>query len=282
MDMTSPFSDRISTVSGHSLPPMGLGCYRAQGSEVIRAICWAVEAGYRFFDTASRYGNEAQVGEGLRRCGISREKIYLVTKLWPTQYQDPLGGLEDSLRALNCDYVDCYLLHWPGTDRSLRLHAYEALLNARERGLCRGIGVSNFLPAHLRELIEVFGEAPVMDQVELNPWYPQNETAAFCRDHNIAVCAWGPILRGHLGEVPLLLQMAERRGRTPAQIVLRWHLQKGSVPIPKSTDRGRIFENADLFHFSLSDEEMKKLDALENGRHFGRDPLIYNGEDVTV
>lgn len=277
--MSEKVTRQISTEKGALIPAVGLGCYKARGREAVQAVCFAAEAGYRLFDTAARYENEREVGQGLRQSGLSRESSYVVTKIWPTDFEKPRQALESSLRELKLDYIDCWLLHWPTANTALRHRAYEAALKAKQQGLCRSVGVSNFLPVHLKALLAEFDEAPVMNQIELNPWFLQRETDAFCKAHGILISAWGPLLRGHLEEAALLQQLAEAHSRTSAQIALRWQLQKGHLIVPKSTSRARIFENIALFDFALSEEEMQLIDALETGRHTGGDPLTYSGDD---
>ena len=259
------------------MPSLGLGCYKAHGDEIYQAVRWAIEAGYRMVDTASRYENEEAVGRGVRESGVPREDLFVVSKLWPTRFDKPAAGIDFSLRELNTDYMDLYLLHWPGTDDAARFRAWEALLGAVEQQKIRAIGVSNFQIPHLESLIKEFGVVPAVNQIELHPWYPQRELVQYCREHDIAVTAWGPIFRGHIAEVPLMDELASKYGKSPVQVTLRWHVQHGNIIIPKSSNKARIISNSELFDFELSDEDMRAIDALECGKHFGDDPYTFDG-----
>lgn len=269
--------DYLKLNNGSSIPQLGLGTYKAQGEVVTRGVAAAARAGYRHIDTAAFYDNEAAVGAGIAASGVPREEFFLVSKLWPTAFEHPERALDASLKALGVDYLDGYLLHWPGTDRTLRLNAYEAMLKAVDQGKVRALGVSNFRIHHLQEVERVFGAPPAMDQVELHPWYPQRELKAYCAAKGIVVTAWGPIFRGHIDEAPLMCQLGETYHKSPVQITLRWHLQRGHVVIPKSAHPERIAQNIDVFDFALTDADMAAIDALESGRHFGNDPDTFAG-----
>lgn len=265
---------------GADMPVVGLGCYKALGDDVYHAIRWAVEAGYRHIDTAMRYENEEDVGRAIRECGVPRESLFLVDKLWPSRFAEPEKNIEQTLRALKADYLDAYLLHWPGADESLRLRAWETMLRYQQKGYIRSVGVSNFMIPHLEQLIAASGVVPAVNQIQLHPWYQQRELCDDCRKKGIAVTAWGPIFRGHLNEVPLMTELAEKYQKTPAQITLRWHLQKGFAVIPKSTKEIRIWENIDLFTFSLAAADMERIDALDCGKGIGgNDPYTYDGDN---
>ena len=271
--------DTIKLNNGTVMPQFGLGCFNALGDEIYRAVQAAVNVGYRLFDTATRYENEADVGRALRESGIPREELFVVSKIWPTEFPDPVKGVEYSLHELDMEYLDLYLLHWPGQDVTLRLKAWETLLNYREKGLLRAVGVSNFTVPHLQQLIQEFGEVPVVDQIELHPWYQQKEISAYCAKQGIVAEPWGPICRGRVFEEPLFAAIGEKYRKNPVQIALRWHLQHDHIIIPKSAKPQRIEENSQLFDFSLTSEEMARIDALENGFHIGDDPNTYTGED---
>ncbi len=267
----------ISLDENIQLPQLGLGCYKSLGMEAYQAVLWAIEAGYRHIDTAALYHNEEAVGRALQDCGRPREEFFVVSKLWPTHFSNPEKAFENTLRQLKLDYLDGYLLHWPGTDPYLRNKAWEALLNCKERGLIRCPGVSNFMPEHLEEL-KSSGILPLLNQIQLNPWYPQKRVTHYCKANNIYISAWGPIFRGRIHEVPLLQELAEKYQKTPAQITLRWHMQKGWIAIPKSIHQERIRQNADIFDFILSEEDSAKIDRLETGQPIGgNDPYTYDG-----
>jgi diketogulonate reductase-like aldo/keto reductase len=268
---------KLTLNDGNKMPQFGLGCFRSVGETGVNAVKWAAEAGYRHFDTATRYENERDTGRGIRECGVAREELFVVSKIWPTKFNDPQVAIEFSLKELDVGYIDAYLLHWPGTNRELRLKAWEQMLNYRQKGLIKSLGVSNFQKDHLEDLINEFDVVPVCNQIELHPWYQERELSAFCREKGIQVTAWGPIFRGHIDEEPLMFELAEKYGKSPVQVTLRWHVQKGNIVIPKSSNRGRIFENADIFNFTLLPEDMEKIDNLDCGKNFGDDPYTFEG-----
>lgn len=274
--------DTMLLNDGSRIPMLGFGCFEIEDAAMDDVIRWAVEAGYRYFDVATRYENEESVGRAVRSCGLSRETLYIVSKIWPSCYDEPERAIEYSLRALNLGYIDSYYLHWPSSSAGRRYKAWEALLRYREKGLVRSVGVSNFTQAQLEELTNEFGVVPVANQIELHPWYQQTDLCNWCHSQKIAVTAWGPIFRGHIREVPLMEELGEKYAKSPAQITLRWHLQRGHIVIPKSSRRERIIENAQLYNFALTDEDMRLIDALECGRHFGGDPNTNDGENFKI
>ena len=274
--------DTLSLNNGMKIPQLGFGCFQLADREIEQIIRWATEAGYRYFDAATRYENEKGVGQGLRNCGVPREELFVVSKIWPSCFDEPEKAVEYSLKELDVDYIDSYYLHWPSASEDRRYRAWETLLNYREKGLLKSLGVSNFTEEQLEKLIEKFGVVPVVNQVELHPWYPQTELKKYCREKQIEVTAWGPIFRGYIHEVPLMEELGEKYGKSPVQVTLRWHLQHGNIVIPKSSRKERIWENAQLYDFELSQEDMERIDRLENGRHFGSDPNTNNGENVRV
>ena len=280
--MFGSIKDTITLNNGTKMPRFGLGCYKAKGTESYNAVRWALEAGYPMIDTAVRYENETEIGLAVRDSGKNRADIFIVSKLWPTQFNNPERGIDYSLHKLNMDYMDLYLLHWPGTNETARLRAWEALLNAQEKKKIRAAGVSNFSIAQIQQLIEQFGIAPAVNQVELHPWYPQEEMRTFCAHHNIALEAWGPIFRGHIDEVPLMADLGKQHGKSPVQTTIRWHIQKGNIVIPKSVNQTRIQQNCNIFDFALSPDDMQKINTLACGRHFGIDAETYSGDDFTV
>lgn len=259
--MIQSIQNRLPLADGTSIPALGLGCYKLDNFDA--AIRAAAEAGVRYFDSAAYYQNEPAVGHALRGCGVPRDRLYLLSKIWPTDYDHPERSLETTLRDLGTDYLDCCLLHWPGGDRDARLRAWEYLLNARERGLVRSVGVSNFLEKHLTDLITACGEAPVIDQLELHPFRQQAALTAFCRAQSILPVAWAPLARSLGREDPTVAAVAAAHGKTPAQILLRWQLEHGHACIPKSSNPDRIRSNTELFDFALLPDERAALDALE-------------------
>lgn len=263
---------------GTPMPALGMGCFNASGDVIRSAVDWAARIGYRLFDTAKRYGNEKEVGEGLRHCGVPREELFIISKIWPTDYDEPERWIEAGLRALDCGYLDMMLLHWPGSVESRRLKAWEALLNYRERGLLRHIGVSNFSPDHLEGIRREFGSYPILDEIEHHPWYQQRALTGFCRSRQIALVGWRPLCRGRGAQDPVILELAGKYGKTPSQIILRWDVQKGVVPIPKSANRERLEENLSVFDFALTDEEVARIDALDCGATTAlADPNTFDG-----
>lgn len=275
--MISGIQDRIRLTDGGEMPAFGLGCYLSKGDDLTRAIRYAAEVGYRHFDTAAYYENEDQVGRAVRCCGVPRDALFVVTKIWPLDFTAPQKALERALTALDLEYLDAVLLHWPGTDADARLRAWETLLEARQKGLIRHAGVSNFLPRHLGELADRFGEMPAMNQIELHPWRQQRELCAFCREQKIPVTAWGPLFHGHLAEEPLMGELGEKYGKSPAQIALRWDLQHGFCTIPKSVTPERILANTKLFDFAISPDDMARIDGLDGKGCFSFDPDTFDG-----
>lgn len=275
-------TDTILLNDGSQIPQLGFGCFKVAGDAAEQVTRWAAEAGYRYFDVATRYENERSVGRGLRASGVAREDMYVVSKIWPSCYADPVAALEYSLRELDLGYIDSYYLHWPSSSEYRRLKAWETLLSYREKGLLHSVGVSNFTQPQLEGLIAACGVVPVVNQIELHPWYQQNALCKWCRENGIAITAWGPIFRGNIHEAPIMAEIGEKYGKSPVQVTLRWHLQRGNVVIPKSSSQIRIAENTQLYDFVLSDADMTLINTLENGRHFGSDPNTNDGADFHV
>lgn len=245
---------------GTQLPMLGLGVWQVpNGRECEDAVRWALELGYRHIDTAQAYGNEESVGEGLQRSGVAREDVYLTTKFYPAN-RDPVAELEQSLRRLKVDAVDLYIIHWPQGGPTW---AWEGMERARERGLTRSIGVSNFSANELEQLADVANVMPAVNQIQFNPFCNRSALAEACRRRDIVPEAYSPLGTGrHLGD-PVVEEIAYRAGRTPAQVLLRWCIQLGLPVIPKSTHRERIEENSRIFDFELPAEDMDALAALD-------------------
>lgn len=276
--MIGQIGDRIHLSDGQEMPGYGFGVYKAGGRELVDALAAAFASGYRYIDTAAFYENEKEVGEAIRASGLPREELFILSKIWPSSFSDPEGALESSLRRLGLDYLDGYLLHWPGLDTALRLKAFEALLREQSRGRIRVLGVSNFIGRHLAELHENFGLWATVNQIEVHPLFQQRELCSFCAERGIQVVSWSPLGRGGAVGLPAVREMAAARKRSPAQIVLRWQIQKNLLPIPKSVHPDRIRENADVFDFTLSAGEMAVIDGLElpdNAGRTGKDPLVW-------
>lgn len=271
--MMKRIDTRIRLSNGLKMPLMGLGVYKAtDGKEVVRAIHYAFDAGYRLIDTASFYKNEAGVGEAIRTSNIPREEIFITTKVWNDDhgYQNTLNAFEDSISKLKLDYIDLYLIHWPVPGKYLE--TWKALEYLYRGGNVKAIGVSNCLQHHLEEIIQHSEIKPMVLQNEFHPRLVQQELLDFCRENEIQYEGWSPLMRGQILENDLLKNIGRSYGKTVAQVVLRWHLQKEVIAIPKSVHRERIRENADIFDFELSIEEMNKIDALDRQERTGAHP----------
>jgi diketogulonate reductase-like aldo/keto reductase len=247
---------------GNQVPVLGLGVWQVpDGRECVNAVRWALEAGYRHIDTAQAYGNEESVGRAFRDSGVPRDQVFITTKYLPRpRWNDPVAQAETSLRRLGVEQIDLYLVHWPegGATR-----AWASLERAREQGLARSIGVSNFSAAELEAVIAVGTIPPAVDQVEFNPQHYRRGLLDACGRHNVAVEAYSPLGTGRYVADPTVAKIARQTGRTPAQVLLRWCVQHGLIVITKSTHRSRIDENAQIFNFALSAEDMAELDALD-------------------
>lgn len=258
--------------NGVMMPQLGLGVYKTnEGEEVIQAVSAALEAGYRSIDTAALYENERGVGEAVRNSGIPREELFITTKVWNTDqgYEQTLKAFEESRRKLGLDYVDLYLIHWPGKDKYIE--TWKALEKLYVEGLTRAIGVSNFKEHHLDRLLAESNIVPAVNQVELHPLLSQKPLRDYCKAKGIWVEAWSPLMRGRL-DLPVIQELAKKYGKTEAQIVLRWDVQSELITIPKSVHKERIVANADIFDFELSAEDMAAIDALNQDHRYGMDP----------
>lgn len=277
--MTQTLQDTIKLINGISVPVVGLGLYKSapERDETYNAVRYALDIGYRHIDTATFYRNESEAGRALRGSGVPREDVFITTKLWVGDFGRAREAFEKSLRQLNVEYIDAYLFHWPGTDVGLRYKVWEMMLTEQEKGRIRCAAVSNFLPDHLEDLIGRFGVVPPMNQIEQHPWRQQRDNVAYCRQKGIEIVSWGPIFHGHLTEEPLMEEIGAKYGVSPARATLRWHLQKGFVIIPKSVHKERIAENARIFDFALSDEDMRRIDALDGKKRFAWDENTFNG-----
>ncbi len=262
---------------GHTLPAIGFGTYPLTGDEGVAAITSALEVGYRLLDTAVNYGNEAEVGQALRRSGVPRDEVRVTSKIPGRHhgYDDAVASTEESLRTLGLDHLDLHLIHWPNPRVGRYVEAWRALVDLRERGLVRSVGVSNFTEAHLQRIIDDTGVTPAVNQIELHPYFPQEEMRSVHERLGIRTEAWSPMgkRQAPFAEPPVA-GAAERHGVTPGQVILRWHLQLGTLPIPKSADPERQRQNLDLDGFELDADEMAAITGLgrHDGRLFGGDP----------
>lgn len=275
--MTATLLDDTATLrDGVRIPRLGFGTFQMDGDEVERAVGWALELGYRLIDTASAYGNEREVGRAIRGSEVPREEVFLTSKVWNSDqgYDSALRAFDASLERLGTEYLDLYLIHWPVEGRFVETwRALERLLG-EER--VRAIGVSNFLIPHLRELLDAAETVPAVNQIEHHPRLRQPELLGFCREHGIQPEAWSPLMKGDVTELGEAVEIGERHGMTAAQTVLRWELQHDVIPIPKSSHRQRIAENADVFDFELTAGEMATLDGLDRGERIGPDPADFD------
>ncbi|MGW8884958.1 aldo/keto reductase [Streptomyces sp. NPDC055749] len=268
----------ITLNNGVEMPQLGFGVWQVPDDEAEKAVATAIESGYRSIDTAAIYENETGTGKAVAASGVAREELFVTTKLWNSQqgYDKTLRAFDASLDKLGLDYVDLYLIHWPLPVKDAYVDTYKALEKIHADGRAKAIGVSNFLPAHLERLIAETSVVPVINQVELHPQLQQAELRAFHAKHDIATEAWSPLGQGKgLLEVPTVLAIARKHGRTPAQVVLRWHLQTGNVVIPKSVTPSRIVENLDVFGFELDADDLAAFAALDEGKRLGPDPAEF-------
>lgn len=263
---------------GRMVPMLGLGCYKAKQEECVSAVKNAIEVGYRHIDTANFYENELYVGKGIRESNVDRKEIFVVSKIWPTSFNNPEKAIEYSLKALDIEYIDNYLLHWPGQDENARYHAWETLLKYKEKGYFKGIGVSNFKAEHLEDLINKFGIVPSMNQIEISPWLQKRDDYKYCQEHNITITSCVPFAKGNILNDVLLSKIAEKHNKNVGQVIIRWNIQRGNCVIPKSSKPERIASNFDVFDFTLDDDDMKQIFTLENGNSYCSDSSLFTGD----
>lgn len=252
---------------GNHIPQLGFGVFKVPADEAERAVTEALEAGYRHIDTAAIYGNEEGVGAAIAKSGIPRDELFITTKLWNDRHDgdQPDAAIAESLAKLGLDHVDLYLVHWPTPAHDNYVHAWEKLVGIRHRGLATSIGVSNFLVPHLERAVAETGVTPAVNQIELHPAYQQREVTEWAAGHGVRIEAWGPLGQGKydLFGIPAVADAAAATGKSPAQVVLRWHLQKGNIVFPKSVRPERMRENLDVFDFELDDAQMSAIDGLD-------------------
>jgi diketogulonate reductase-like aldo/keto reductase len=261
--------------NGVEMPQLGFGVWQVPDDEAERAVSTALEAGYRSIDTAAIYGNEAGTGKAVAASGVPREELFVTTKLWNADhgYDSTLRAFDTSLSKLGLEYVDLYLIHWPMPATGNAVDSYRAFEKLHADGRVRAIGVSNFHPDHLERLIGETSVIPAVDQIELHPHLQQHAAREYNAEQGIATEAWSPLGSGKgVLEVPALVAIARKHGRTPAQVVLRWHVQLGNIVIPKSVTPSRIRENIEIFDFALDVEDLAAISALNEDRRTGPDP----------
>ncbi|MFB7159589.1 aldo/keto reductase [Lysinibacillus sp. NPDC056232] len=274
--MINHLQDTITLNNGLQMPGMGLGVFLVENDVTAEMVKNAIEVGYRSIDTAAIYGNEAGVGEGIRQAlattGLKREDLFITSKVWNDglSYEETIAAYEDSLEKLGLDYLDLYLIHWPGKNKFAE--AWRALEDLYDQGKIKAIGVCNFHVSHLQALLKIARIKPVINQVELHPRLQQTEVRSFCEEHNIQMEAWAPLMQGGLLENETISTIAEKYGKSNPQVILRWDIQNGIVTIPKSVRKERMIQNADIFDFTLTDEEMAIINAMNLDQRVGPNP----------
>ncbi|UOR10519.1 aldo/keto reductase [Halobacillus amylolyticus] len=272
----------MKTVQLHDkvdMPQLGFGVWQVEEKDAVPAVSKAIETGYRSIDTAAIYGNERQVGEAIANSNVPREELFITTKVWNTDqgYDNTLKAFDVSLEKLGLDYVDMYLIHWPTPEFDDYVETYKALEQLQKDGKVKAIGVCNFNIDHLQRLLDECDVKPAVNQVECHPYLAQNELKEFCRKNGILLEAWSPLMQG--GDVltdDVVQAIARKHSKTSAQVIIRWHLENGTVVIPKSITPSRIEENFDVFDFELSNEEMKEINELDRGERKGPEPSEMN------
>jgi 2,5-diketo-D-gluconate reductase A len=268
----------ITLNNGVEIPQLGFGVYQIPPADTVKATLSALEVGYRHIDTAEMYGNEKQVGEAIRASGRDRGEVFVTSKLNNGfhAYDDALRAFDGTLRALGDDYVDLFLIHWPMPDVGDYVETWRAMERILASGGARAIGVSNFQPHHLQRVLDETDIVPAVNQIEVHPYLTQDDARGFGAAHGIVTEAWSPIAQGKVLGDPVIVELTERLGRTPAQVTLRWHIQRGDVVFPKSVTRHRVEENFALFDFELGADDMDAINGLNRDERIGPDPDQFN------
>jgi 2,5-diketo-D-gluconate reductase A len=272
--MNANLSPELTLNNGQQIPQLGLGVYKL-GTDIAEGlIAKAIETGYRRIDTAAFYGNEAEIGAGVRSAGIPREDIFVTTKIWNDDqgFDRALEAIDESLARLDIDYIDMLLVHWPKPQQNLFIETWAAFEKAMQFGKIHGIGVSNFQPAHLEALLAAGGTVPALNQIELHPGFQQATVRKFNHAHGIATEAWSPLARGRYNEDAQVLAIAEKHSKTPTQIIVRWHIDLGNLVIPKTATVSRLQENISVFDFNLDADDMAVMASLDEGLRTGPNP----------
>jgi 2,5-diketo-D-gluconate reductase A len=277
LKLMSTSTSHVPTITlndGVGIPQLGFGVFQIPPEKTVEAVTTALQVGYRHIDTAAAYGNEAQVGQAIRAAGLAREEVFVTTKCFNDDHgrAQAMSALKASLERLEMDFVDLYLIHWPVPSRDRYLETWEAFIEAKEQGLVRSIGVSNFQPAHLARIVDRTGVTPSVNQIELHPYLQQPGLRREHAERGIVTEAWSPIAQGKVLDDPVLEEIARAHGRSAGQVVLRWHIQLGNVVFPKSVTPERIEENFGIFDFTLSRAEMERIESLDRGERIGPDP----------
>lgn len=272
--MTSFETARLPFHDGHSIPQIGLGVYKMTDEEAAEVVRSAIDMGYRLIDGAAMYQNEEGVGRGIKESGIAREDIFYTTKFWMDDlgYDKTKAALHRSLDLLGMDYVDLYMIHWPAPKRGLYTESWRALEDLHDEGLVRSIGMSNFHTYHLDDIFAMARKNPVINQIEIHPWLTQEETTQYNADHGLVTQSWSPLARGQILDEPTLVELASSYGKSVAQLIIRWHIQRGFAVVPKSVTPHRVKSNTEVFDFEISDDHMAKISSLNKGYRTGVDP----------
>ncbi|MER2030375.1 MAG: aldo/keto reductase [Solibacillus sp.] len=278
--MITSLQDTIKLNNEVEMPALGLGVFQVENDTTAEIVKNAIETGYRSIDTAAIYGNEAGVGEGIKLAlastGLNRKDLFITSKVWNAglNYEETISAYEESLEKLGLDYLDLYLIHWPGKNKFAE--SWTALENLYLEGKIRAIGVCNFNISHLQDLLKTARVTPVINQVEFHPRLQQQSLRAFCKEHNIQLEAWAPLMQGGLLEDTTIAKIAEKYGKSNSQVILRWDIQNGVITIPKSVRKERMAQNADIFDFRLTDEEMQIINAMNLDKRVGPDPEAFD------
>ena len=277
--------ETVQFYNGRTMPKIGLGTYRVKDSDECReSVKYAIEQGYRSIDTAMIYGNEETVGqgikEGLKSTGLSREDLFITSKLWLTDFgrQNVEDAYRQSVAKLGLDYLDLYLMHWPGTNEAVMIDSWRGMEDLYKQNQVKNIGVSNFTPEHFEALLAQVSIKPVINQVEFHPYLTQNKLRKYLEAQNIIMESWSPLMNSQILHDEVINEVANEVGKTPAQVVIRWNIQHDVVVIPKSVTPHRIEENLDVWNFELSDNQMERIDQLNQDKRIGPNPLEFDGK----